>query len=271
MLLVALAAGCGGSATLATTRLTLTAVNPGVGRAVFNLDCQPAGGDVADPVAACRALARNRKLVTTATPFPCGGFAGGGCFELAIDGRLSTGSRCTESSGPSGLTGLRRSPSSGSGSRSPGTSSPPGGASSSPARRVSSLPVRFGSATSSHARSRGTTSSSTFKDRVGSIGSEGISGYMNGENMDVELTGTRRADGSITASCELEEENTCDRVVDERLARLEPERGIDPAGRFHLRQRVEAHDRVAELARAVDRRSRRAACRGPVPRAAGRT
>ena len=36
--------------------------------------------------------------------------------------------------------------------------------------------------------------------------------------------------------------------------RREPERGIDPAGNLHLRQRVEADHRVAELARAVDRR-----------------
>src|SRR3974390_417927 len=41
---------------------------------------------------------------------------------------------------------------------------------------------------------------------------------------------------------------------DQPLARLKAERGIDPARRLHLWQRVETHDCVAELARAIDGR-----------------
>src|SRR6478736_4452714 len=49
----------------------------------------------------------------------------------------------------------------------------------------------------------------------------------------------------------LEEKHARDRVIDPGLARLEAESRVDPASRFHLRQRVETYDRVAELAGAI--------------------
>jgi hypothetical protein len=83
--LVALAAGCGSShAAQHATRLTLTANSGMVGEAVFHLDCAPAGGDVADPAAACAALQRDPKLVTSPEGFMCWGDG----WNVTISGRL---------------------------------------------------------------------------------------------------------------------------------------------------------------------------------------
>jgi hypothetical protein len=87
LLLLALT-GCGSSMNLAGTKLTLTAVNTNVGQAVFHLDCGPAGGDVSDPAAACAALERDPKLVTSPHPYTCiGGTTS--WFDMTISGRLA--------------------------------------------------------------------------------------------------------------------------------------------------------------------------------------
>jgi hypothetical protein len=86
-LLVLALAGCGGGTNLAGTKLTLTAVNPNVGQAVFHLDCAPAGGDVSDPAAACAALAHDPTLVTSPQPFTCLG-GPSSWFDMTISGRL---------------------------------------------------------------------------------------------------------------------------------------------------------------------------------------
>lgn len=88
LLVLAATAGCGGSADVAGTHLTLTALNPWVGLAIFHLDCGPSGGDVADPAAACAALARNPRLVTSPTPFNCVGMQTS-WFDVTIAGRLA--------------------------------------------------------------------------------------------------------------------------------------------------------------------------------------
>jgi hypothetical protein len=86
--LVALAAGCGGShAARHATRLTLTASSGMAGEAVFHLDCAPVGGDVADPAAACAALQRDPKLVTSPQGFTCWGDG----WNVTISGRLAGG------------------------------------------------------------------------------------------------------------------------------------------------------------------------------------
>src|SRR5579875_100015 len=86
--LVVVAAGCASGKNLSGTRLRLTALNPWVGMAVFHLDCGPPGGDVADPAAACGALARDPQLVTSPTPFDCFGTTTS-WFHVTISGRLA--------------------------------------------------------------------------------------------------------------------------------------------------------------------------------------
>jgi hypothetical protein len=56
-----------------STKLTIVALNAFVGRAVFNLSCEPTGGDVPDPTDACAALDRQPELVTRPQPFVCRG------------------------------------------------------------------------------------------------------------------------------------------------------------------------------------------------------
>src|ERR1041385_9128297 len=86
--LVALSlAGCG-SRSVPSTDLTLLAVNPSVGRAVFHLRCAPARGDLGDPARACAAVAARPQLVTRPKPFVCFG----GTFswwDVTITGRLN--------------------------------------------------------------------------------------------------------------------------------------------------------------------------------------
>jgi hypothetical protein len=86
-LLVLPLAGCGNAADLTGTKLTLTAVNPSVGQAVFHLSCEPATGDVSDPAAACAALGRDPKLVTSPQPYTCLG-GPSSWFDMTITGRL---------------------------------------------------------------------------------------------------------------------------------------------------------------------------------------
>jgi hypothetical protein len=87
LLLLALT-GCGSGTNLAGTKLTLTAVNPNVGQAVFHLDCGPTGGDVSAPAAACAGLGRDPELITAPKPYTCiGGTTS--WFDMTISGRLA--------------------------------------------------------------------------------------------------------------------------------------------------------------------------------------
>jgi hypothetical protein len=87
-LAVAVLAGWGSSRTASNTNLTMVALNPWVGRAVFHLSCAPAGGDLPDPSLACSALQQQPSLVTDPNPFVCRG----GPFswwDVTISGRLN--------------------------------------------------------------------------------------------------------------------------------------------------------------------------------------
>jgi hypothetical protein len=71
------------------TQLTILAVNPNVGRAVFRLSCgSPAKGDIPSPERACAVLEQSPELVTSPRRFVCGG----GTFswwDITISGRLA--------------------------------------------------------------------------------------------------------------------------------------------------------------------------------------
>jgi hypothetical protein len=77
----------GGAAGSPETQLTVVALNPWVGRAVFHLDCNPAGGDIPSPARACAALARTPQLVTSPKPFTCFGGTSS-WWDVAISGRF---------------------------------------------------------------------------------------------------------------------------------------------------------------------------------------
>ena len=62
-----------GGSTTPSTSLTIVALNEHVGRAVFHLRCDPAGGDMPSPAKACAALAQQPELVTNPKPFVCRG------------------------------------------------------------------------------------------------------------------------------------------------------------------------------------------------------
>jgi hypothetical protein len=86
-LATALSVGCDSSQTPGTN-LTMLALNPSVGRAVFHLRCAPTGGDLPDPSRACAALRQQPRLVTRPKPFVCAG----GTFswwDVTISGRLN--------------------------------------------------------------------------------------------------------------------------------------------------------------------------------------
>ena len=87
--IVALAAGCGGGrASSAATEITMLAVNSNVGRAVFHVDCAPAGGDLPNPARACAALTASPQLITKPKPFVCiGGTTS--WWDVTITGRLN--------------------------------------------------------------------------------------------------------------------------------------------------------------------------------------
>lgn len=81
-------ASSGGAASYAKTRLTVVALNAWVGRAVFHLDCGPAGGDIPSPARACAALTRTPQLVTSPKPFTCMGGTSS-WWDVAISGRFN--------------------------------------------------------------------------------------------------------------------------------------------------------------------------------------
>ena len=81
---VSAVAGCGDESP--STSLSLVATNPSVGRATLTLECDPAGGDVPRPAAACSGLARDPAVLLHPKPFVCFG----GTFswwEIRITGR----------------------------------------------------------------------------------------------------------------------------------------------------------------------------------------
>jgi hypothetical protein len=70
-----------------STSLKLEATNSFVGRATFTLRCDPPGGDIARPAAACAQLAKSPRALLEPNPFTCFG----GLFswwELEISGRF---------------------------------------------------------------------------------------------------------------------------------------------------------------------------------------
>jgi hypothetical protein len=78
--------GCSGRA--AATRLTILAVNPNIGRAVFHVQCRPQGGDVPDTNRTCAAIASTPGLITRPKPFVC--FGGpSSWWDVTISGRLN--------------------------------------------------------------------------------------------------------------------------------------------------------------------------------------
>lgn len=84
---VVLSAGCGGRTAAPVTKLTLLAVNPYAGRAVFHIACDPPGGDLGNPARVCSALATDPDLVTHPKPFVCYGGLGS-WWDVTIRGRL---------------------------------------------------------------------------------------------------------------------------------------------------------------------------------------
>jgi hypothetical protein len=79
--------GCGSQSVTPSTDLTLVALNPWVGRAVFHLACPPPGGDLRDPARACAAVAAHPELVTSPKPFTCFGGTSS-WWDITIAGRL---------------------------------------------------------------------------------------------------------------------------------------------------------------------------------------
>jgi hypothetical protein len=84
---ILLVAGCSGRQARPATQLTMLALNPYVGRAAFHLDCGPAGGDLADPAAACAAVRRRPELITEPKPYMCMGGTSS-WWDVTISGRL---------------------------------------------------------------------------------------------------------------------------------------------------------------------------------------
>lgn len=86
-------AGCRGASTPSTpsTSLRITATDRAVGTAVFELQCTPDGGNLADPRAACAAIERDPQLVAR-PPIPLGlescASGEGLPWEISIAGRL---------------------------------------------------------------------------------------------------------------------------------------------------------------------------------------
>ena len=76
-------AGCGGVSSK-TTSLKLVADNGGGGKAVFHLRCDPAGGDIKHPAAACEALKTRPAVLFHPKPFICLG----GSWNISISGRF---------------------------------------------------------------------------------------------------------------------------------------------------------------------------------------
>lgn len=77
-----------GAAAPVPANLTVLAVseNFGGGRALFHLSCDPAGGNVANPAAACAAIAAQPSLVTHPKPFYDSGM---NQWQITITGRLN--------------------------------------------------------------------------------------------------------------------------------------------------------------------------------------
>jgi hypothetical protein len=85
VLLALWAGSCRG--TRPATSLTILAINTTVGRAVFHVDCAPAGGDLPDPARACAALAATPALITRPKRFVCAG-ATFSWWDVWVSGRF---------------------------------------------------------------------------------------------------------------------------------------------------------------------------------------
>jgi hypothetical protein len=198
LLLLSAAAGCASGRNLAGTKLTLTAINPNVGQAVFHLDCGPAGGDVTDPSAACASLGRDPTLITSPKPFTCLG-GPSSWFDMTISGRLA-GKRVHEKFAtcwtPQMATlqklGLARSLGRHVLRRRRGVVHP-GGRRTFP--RGTLRPGDILVCMTLHHRVQ-----LGIPDTFGSIGSAGTGGR---DVVSLNLAGTRKADGSVTARCRL--------------------------------------------------------------------
>jgi len=196
LFLLPAAAGCGSAMNLSGTKLTLTAINPNVGRAVFHLDCGPNGGDLSDPSSACSALGHDPKLVTSPQPFTCLG-GPSSWFDMTISGRLAGKpvhrkfSTCwTPQMATLGKLGLARSLESHVLRRRHGIVRPGSPHVFSPgALRPGDLIV---------CRILERRLELGIPTHFGSIGSVGAGGTAIGS---VTLSGRRHADGSISASC----------------------------------------------------------------------
>jgi hypothetical protein len=87
LLVAAALAGVAGAGDSPSTRVTILAVNPNVGRAAFHLSCGPTGGDIPSPERACAALAAASGLVLSPQPFVCRG-GPTSWWDITVSGRL---------------------------------------------------------------------------------------------------------------------------------------------------------------------------------------
>jgi len=79
--------GLGSAPSQLPARLTVLAVNPYKGRALFHLTCAPPGGNVSQPAEACAAIAAQPSLITAPKPFICN--FGEDFWDITISGRLN--------------------------------------------------------------------------------------------------------------------------------------------------------------------------------------
>lgn len=189
--LVVLAAGCGGTKA-AETHLTVSALNPTVGMAVFHIEC-PAP----EPSTACDALGSNPSLVTAPKPFTCLG-GPSSWFDMTISGRLAGKpvhekfSTCwTPQMATLGKLGLAPELNSHIRPQRHGVVLP-GIPRTFPARSIRPGDLLVCRWPGHHPLELG------VPDRFGRLGSVGQGGR---DVVAITLTGTRHSDGSVTASC----------------------------------------------------------------------
>jgi hypothetical protein len=87
LLIAASLVGSSDGAIHSSTQLRILALNSYVGRAAFHLTCEPTGGDIGDPAAACAAIGAAPELVTDPKPFACRG-GPASWWDITITGRL---------------------------------------------------------------------------------------------------------------------------------------------------------------------------------------
>ena len=91
LLVLALLGGCGGTGSAPgtghATRVRILAVDPNVGRALFEISCPTKKGDRTSSVKPCAELAENPELVTKPEPFIC--MMGENMWDFAISGQVN--------------------------------------------------------------------------------------------------------------------------------------------------------------------------------------